>query len=571
MKYRLVWALVPGVALVLARCVGDDSNNADGGKDATQNDVVSDVNQGDASKDVIVDVPIPPPTPDGGLVWLNHFNNNVGYYDTAFHDLAINENGGLSYEVVGKFVTDPSAGNKYHFGTINLGPATYTDFISGGLSNTGASVWATSATAAGGGYEHYDAVVVDAQGNLYVFGSTSGTSVTLKDTLPGPTSFVAKLTATGTPVWDHAYTQQGNVVNGPPVLALANGKLVVGITFGASITYDTSTTFTSDAGIASDDVFVASLDTTTGATQWTGVYGSSGTDTISGMAATPQGDVVVTGLMGGTLTGLSGAGMPIQQVGDAGTNLGLYVLKIDSTGKATYGLAYGSANGNVVSSPSIAYVNGTVAVASTFNGTVDFGKNGPFIASGNDGFVMTIDETSKKTTFANQLTGAGSDGFTAVALDPWGELVAAGTYGTYNASAQIGAQALPQTSLLVGAMVLAKWDATGNLLWAHGFVPTLNGGAPPYVTADAANVPQSIVPTRVQTTSSGLIAVTGTMTGGTDFGKGYSPEVSTLIYNHCTCLQAVCFSACNLGSPPACCSTPYAGGAADGIVGVWQP
>jgi hypothetical protein len=571
MKFRFVLSVVPGLALVLARCVsGDDSSNQDAGPDATQSDVANDVSKQDAAADAPVDVPIPPPTPDGSLVWLNHFNNNVGYYDTAFYDLAVNENGGLSYAVVGKFVTDPAAGNKYHFGTINLGPSTGFDFVSGGLSNTGSSVWATSAAAAGGGTEHYDAVAVDSQGNLYVFGSTTGTSVTLKDTLPGPTSFVAKLTATGTPVWDHAYSTSGNPVVGPIRLALAGTNVVVGVTFRSSITYDTSTTFTSDSGAGDSDVFMTALDTSTGTTKWTGVYGSPNDDYVSGIAPTPQGDVIVTGTLGGTMTGLQGPGMPLGTQEDASTTRDLYVMKIDSTGKSQYGLTYGSAGSYTNFSPSIAYVNGKIAVAGGFFGSIDFGK-GTFVSSANDGFVMTIDEATKKTTFASQLTGAATDQFTTVALDPWGQTIAAGTYGNQNSSAQLGAQALPQTSLLVGAMVLAKWDANGTLVWAHGFVPTLDGGAPPYVTPDAANVPQSIIPTRVQTTSTGQIAVSGTMTGGTDFGKGYSGEVSTLIYNHCTCILSICITQCGQLGQPTCCSTPYGGGAADGIVGVWQP
>ena len=68
---------------------------------------------------------------------------------------------------------------------------------------------------------------------------------------------------------------------------------------------------------------------------------------MTAIAPTPQGDVVLTGIIQGTATGLAGPGMPLVQAGDAGTGSDLYVLKIDPSGKATYGLVYGAAGANV--------------------------------------------------------------------------------------------------------------------------------------------------------------------------------------------------------------------------------
>lgn len=573
MKYRFV--LLVGPAIALARCVGgDDSSATDAGKDVTQqSDAASDVAQSDASTDAIVDVAPPPPTPDGSLVWLNHYNNNVFPGDTAFSDLAVNENGGLTYVAVGKFKTDPAAGNTYHFGTLNLGPATGTDVVSGGVNATGASVWATSATS-NGSFDHYDSVAVDGQGNLYVLGGTDGTSIKFKNTLTGPTTFVAKLTATGTPLWEHAYssTSTGGPISGPSHLVLSGTQVLVAMTFIDDITYDSGMTYNtaSDAGFSQADVFVAALDPATGATKWSGVYGNpTFSDSASAMAPTSDGSVILAGNMGGVMnavTGITGSAFPLSPNGDGSAGADAYVLKIDATGKATYGLVYGEATSIVPNG--VAYSNGTIALAMQFSGSVDFGKG--TIASQNiDGVVFTIDETTKKTGFVAQLTGAATDLFRSVALDPWNEVIAAGTYGDTNASAQIGAQALPQTSFGVGGMVLAKWDPKGTLLWAHGFVPTLDGGAPPYSAFDVYNVHQNITPYRVLTTSTGQVVVTGVMTGGSDFGKGYSGQLSTFQNTKCTC--AICNALCYVGNPPLCCNTPIPGNAGDGIMGVWLP
>jgi hypothetical protein len=539
----------------------------DAGPDMTQSDVVvpDSGKDGTISDADAADVSTPPP-PDGSVVWLNHYNNNVyPFGQPAYADLAVNENGGLTYLVAGDFRTDPSAGDHFNFGTITLGPATGSDLVAGGLSATGSAVWAKTPTVMAGSANHYQALTVDSGGNVYVIGTTYASSITVKNALPGPTSFVAKLTATGTPLWDHAYTSSTNPVQGPMFVALAGSQLVVAMTYNGSITYDTGLTTNSSTG-SDTDVFITALDTSTGATKWTGSFGSSNNDFVNGMVATPTGDVVLVGSMNGTMQGLTGPGLPLAQVGDAGTGQDLYVLKVDSTGKATTGLVMGD-QASTVYPTGIAYTTGTIALTAYFTGAVDFGT-GMLTATSVDGVVLTLNETTKKTNFAVQLAGSASDGFTAVTLDPWGEVVAAGWYGDSNASAQLGPQALPQTSVAVGGMVLAKWSTTGTLLWAHGYVPTLDGGAAPYITADASNVHDGITPTRVQTTSTGRIVVTATMTGGTDFGLGYQGQLSTFAYGHCTCKFC---SACFLFNPPACCNTVVPGFSADGIVGVWQP
>jgi hypothetical protein len=359
------------------------------------------------------------------------------------------------------------------------------------------------------------------------------------------------------------------VTGGPVAITLAGSHVVVAMTYQGSLTYDTGTTVSADAGTYDDNVFVTALDPTSGATIWAGSFGSQAYDSVNAMTATPQGDVVLTGTIGGTASGLAGAGMPLVQLGDAGTGTDLYVLKIDASGSSTYGLVFGEQS-STAQPNGIAYRNGTVAVAGQFNGNVDFGK-GP-LAGTYDGVVFTIDDATKSTKWVAPLTGAAYDGFNSVAIDAWGEVVAAGYYGNANASAQIGAQALPQTSIEVSGMALAKWDASGTLLWAHGYIPTLNGGAPPYTTPDASDVPNMITPSRVMTTSTGQVVVVGTMTGGADFGKGYQGQLSTYGFARCTCTGFKACLTCSINvNPPACCSTVTPGYSGDGIVGVWQP
>jgi len=541
-------------------CVGDApvTGGDGGGPDATSDNNV--VPQPDAS----VDAPStdaeaglgPAPTPDGGLVWLNHYNSNQG-----FNDLVVNENGSLTYVVAGSFLTDPNAGNQFHFGSVNLGPAPNVDLFSGAVTGTGTALWGKSAattTNSGTNVDSLTAVAVDSLGNVYAFGSSMSATVTLKDTLVGPTSFIVKLSPTGTPLWEHPYTSQSSTVTGPVSLGVSGSSLVVAMTYYTSVTYDTGKTVSSQGG---SDVFVTSLDTNTGSTQWTESFGSSGNDSVTQIAMTPQGDAILVGPLMADMSEQD-AGFSLPLIGDAGTGTDLYVIKISASGTPLYGLTYGDP-ASWVHATGVAYRNGTIAIAAGFGGSVDFGK-GTLTSTSADGVVFTIDEATKKTNFSAQLAGTAYDSFTSVAIDPWGEVVATGTYGVYSpAAAQIGSQALPQTSISVAGMVLAKWNASGTLLWTHAYVPTLNGGGAPYSTPDAANGQQSVVGMRVQTTSTGVIVLTGSMTGGTDFGQGYQAPLSTI--------QTLF----KCGGTPTCYLTntcKYCPGVpTDGLIGTWSP
>ncbi len=563
---KLRWAfyglIFINAAAAIIACVGDTTTPVDGGgPDATTDNFVP---PPDASGDAIADGEGgigPAPTPDGGLVWLNHYNSNHG-----FSDLVVNESGGITYVIGGAFGTDPGAGNTFNFGSINLGPATGYDLFAGEVSSTGSSlVGKSAATSAVAGdaqsqnLDIYTTVAVDSSGNIYAYGSSTSASITLTSTLSGPTSFVVKLSPTGAPLWQHPYAEQNSGVDGPVSLAVSGSTLFAAMSYSGTLTYDNGVSVTSQS---SEDVFITAIDTTTGATIWAKSYGSGGNDYVGQLTTTPQGDAILVGSLNGNL-GEADAGFSIPQIGDSGTGQDLFVLKVSKTGTPTYGLAYGDPSSGVTPT-SVAFNNGTIAIAGSFGGAVDFGK-GTLTSVVGDGFVMTIDETTKQTKFVAQLTGSANDGFTSVALDPWGEVIAAGTYGQYNGGAQIGAKVLPQTSVAVAAMVLAKWDASGTLLWTDSYVPTLDGGGAPYGAPDAANGVESIVPTRIQTTNTGIIVLTGAMAGGTDFGQGYVSQLSTL-HPPFKCGGT---PLCNITFPPTCIYCP--GVPVDGIIGTWRP
>ncbi len=265
--------------------------------------------------------------------------------------------------------------------------------------------------------------------------------------------------------------------------------------------------------------------------------------------------------MQGTLTGLSGPGFPLVTGGDGGTTgTEAYVVKLDATGKPVYAFAETSdPTAGASFGLGVAESGNTLAIGGYFLGTVDLGQGPVTSQGGYDGFVSVIDETSMKATTVAPLAGLGDDSIRSVALDAWGNLFLAGTYGDNTpASASLGTALLPQTTTGVVGMVLAKFDPTGKLLWSHPFVPTAPDGG---VADPSGGDHQSIVAMRLRALASGEVAVAGEMSGGVDFGAGYQQVLSTLnVPTYCGLIISGGHSYCSCGA-----RVP------DGFVGVWHP
>jgi hypothetical protein len=569
---KVLWVFALGAlgALCIVHCVGDDNATGDGGTDATADGMQPD-GGGPSDSGGDGDVVSQPPLPDGSLAWFSHYGVN-GYYG-AFQDLAVNGANGTCV-VGGQYQTDPSATNEVHIDGVTLFASDLADTL---LINMNATTGkALSAVTNETGFldasvvcvdppaddeDYVMSVAVDSAGNAYIAGSSTSASITLGTSVNGPTSFVAKISGAGAYLWSHLFTVAGGPVNtgndsGSLIhVAVSGSNVIVSFGWGGVLTYDSSQTLASGPGA---DIYVAALDQGTGNTTWHEAFGSSsGPDRVEQIATNASGNIYIVGGMAGTMTGLTGNGFPVGYVGDAGTTNGdAYVVELDPTGTPVMSLVYGDPNNlSGAYMRGVASSGGTLALVGYFAGTgpIDFGA-GPVTSQGDDdGFVIAYDEATSTTKFVDILAGVATDGFDAVDVDPWGEVVAAGTYGRDSSSATLGTTLLPQPPTDTGGMVLAKWSATGTALWTHPFIPSAPDGG-------TLNVPSEeiLVSVRVHTNSAGQVALIGNMSGGADFGSGYQSILSTLTPKYCLKAGNVCH--CSGFEPPI-----------DGFVGLWQP
>jgi len=250
--------------------------------------------------------------------------------------------------------------------------------------------WIRQFGAAGPAFEFASAV--DADGNIYVTGLTDGT-------LPGQTSvgevdaFVRKYDAEGNELWTRQFgTSSFDVAFG--VAADAGGVYVAGRTFG---------TLPGQTSAGLHDAFVRKYDSE-GNELWTRQFGSSSTDTASGVAA-DVGGVYVAGSSEGTLPGQTSAG-----------STDVFVRKYDAEGNELWTRQFGTSSSDLALG--VAADAGGVYVAGWTGGTL----LGQTSAGDYDAFVRKYDSEGNEL-WTRQFGTSSSDGSRGVAADAGGVYV----------------------------------------------------------------------------------------------------------------------------------------------------
>ncbi|MBI5509414.1 MAG: SBBP repeat-containing protein [Deltaproteobacteria bacterium] len=259
-------------------------------------------------------------------------------------------------------------------------------------------------------------VGVDASGNVYLAGTTTGS---LGGTLQGVSDgIVVKYDSAGTWQW----TRQLGTPNGTPPTAFGGDPVraaavdASGNVFLAGFTDGQFAGHTNQGGF---DLYVAKYDTD-GNWEWTRQAGTSGTDSAYGAAADADGNVVIAGSTSGTL-GASSAG---------GTDL--FVRKYNSAGVVQWTQQLGTALTDVAEDVTTDGVNVYVA------GSTDGGLDGNADGSYKDIFVVKYDSAGTKQWTRQRASDDrpppyctdneyGQDQAYAVAADATGNVYVAGT------------------------------------------------------------------------------------------------------------------------------------------------
>jgi hypothetical protein len=345
------------------------------------------------------------------------WKENLGtYYKDYGMDIVLDDNGSL-------YVTGNTEGS---YGGINQG---FKDMFIAKYTTDGSSVWtAQNGTASD---DNGNSISVDANGNIYVTGDTSGDLASANQGYAD--IFLTRYNADGTSAWTiqrgTAYNDFGNGIAVAPdgflyATGRVNGELVAGQLVGA------------------DDLYLMKYDLD-GNEQWTKQFGSTHIDVAYDVAVDSSGNsVYVTGFTRGTLPGNSALG----------GSYDAFLIKHASDGSHQWTVQFGTSARDVANSVTVD-ASGNIYVTGKTGGDMD--GAGPDVFVGyNDVFLAKYDASGSQL-WTRQIGSSFADEGTGVAVDVSGNVFVSGFTGGDFAGTNQGNYDL----------IILKFDSNGALLW----------------------------------------------------------------------------------------------------------
>ena len=237
-------------------------------------------------------------------------------------------------------------------------------------SSTGAYRWAKRLDGTNGSSTAYGIATDPNTGNIFLTGSFMGTvdfgggGLTSAGwpMVPNQDAFVAAFSPSGAYLWAVAFG--GGIEDyGYGVAATPNGDVIVTGQVGGRFTMASCGIMATTS--SSHDTFIARFSGSGGACQWAKFIGGSAEDAGNGVAVTSSGDVVVAGYFQGTAN-FGGGSITSAGLSD------IFVARYTSQGAYLWVHTVGSAGDDRANSVALD-LNGNVAIAGYFSGTVNFG------------------------------------------------------------------------------------------------------------------------------------------------------------------------------------------------------
>ncbi|MBI4661893.1 MAG: immunoglobulin domain-containing protein [Verrucomicrobia bacterium] len=421
----------------------------------------------------------------------------VAKYTNAGQLLWVTKAGGTGPDI-GASVAGDGAGNCYVTGSFT-GTATFdqTSLTSSGSSDlfvakydgNGRLVWAKRAGGSQG--DSGSSIALDQDGNLFLTGGFSGLARFDEVNLSGAVGdvFVAKLSSR--PFIVSLQPQRQTVEVGQNVTFRVEAKGVAPLSYqwkrnGVEIAGATRSTQTfasvtaNDAGAytvvvdspggsstSANAILIVTSTASSPAVVWASKVGGTDNDSGNGVAVDAAGDVYVVG----SFTGTAGFGGKTSLTSRGSSDL--FIAKYKSTGELLWARQDGGPEGDRATSTAVD-VSGNVVVTGTFRGRATFGPSGIAVgrttltSAGSDDLFIAEYNSSGTFIWARRAGGTGSDAVRGIAVDRSRAIYVTGSYS--DASTTFGNTTLANQGDSAGVfreeIFIAKYDSTGNVLWA---------------------------------------------------------------------------------------------------------
>jgi hypothetical protein len=315
-------------------------------------------------------------------------------------------------------------------------------------------LWARSETVSGVG----SAMCVDGQGNIYTTGYTSGLGAigTLSITT-ACNAYVAKYSPAGTLIWARSFPFTAiNYGTSYGVACNAAGDVYITGTFMGTVVIGTQTfvAYTAPNNAFYSDMFVVKYDAA-GNLIWANVYGANtGNECGYSACVASNGDLLITGTYGSSTLAIGSTTL-------AGGGNRYFIARFAANGTPVWAISSGPGYANAFNLDMDA--NGDLYICGEYFNQLVAGTT-TLTSSGSSDYNFFIAKYSSSGTFQWIRGGGGllSDKAYAVDADPAGNVYLTGGY--QSPTLAIGATTL--ISVGISDAFIAKYDATGNPLWA---------------------------------------------------------------------------------------------------------
>ncbi|MDZ7848263.1 MAG: SBBP repeat-containing protein [Owenweeksia sp.] len=237
--------------------------------------------------------------------------------------------------------------------------------------------------------------------------------------------------------------------------------------FSGTVDFDPSASTANLVYAGASDIFLAKYDAA-GNYLWAKRLGGSFTEAGQSVAIDGSGNVVVTGFFYGTADFDPSASTANLVPSGSSGNSDIFLAKYDASGNYLWAINMGGSSGDKGYSVAID-VSGNALVTGYFVGTVDFDPSATtanLVSSGSADIFLAKYDAAGNYLWAINMGGNSSDVSNSVAADASGNAVVT---GRFQGTADFDPSASMANLVSAGAsdIFLAKYDASGNYLWAH--------------------------------------------------------------------------------------------------------